>query len=132
MFRDSCRKKGVEHVGVFLLKSSDVADYLKKYEPVQLRWNKRTLVNQDYSVYNFGESKGQTHNRVLIYPTSNMIDWIKDNSFDFTKIVKGETVKITGAREKLYVAITRARHSVAIVYDFCDDEEIKGVQKFKE
>lgn len=128
---DSCRVEAVEHIGIFLLKKSDVADYLKKYKPVQLRWDRSVLVNQDFSVYNFGESKGQTHDRVLIFPTRNMIDWIKDNSFDFIKTVKGKKESIIGVREKLYVAITRARHSVAIVYDYSEDEKIEGVIKFK-
>jgi DNA helicase-2/ATP-dependent DNA helicase PcrA len=60
-----------------------------------------------------------------------MIDWIKNNSFDFSKKVGGKTVKIQGAKEKFYVAITRARQSVAIVYDYSDDEIIEGVQKYK-
>lgn len=128
---ETCRAEEVEHVGVFLLKRTNVNEYLKKYKPVQLRWDRKILVNQDYPVYNFGESKGQTHNRVIIYPTSNMINWIKDNSFDFTKQVKGKTEKIEGAKEKFYVAITRARHSVAIVYDYNDDEKIAGVQKLE-
>lgn len=127
----SCRAEEVEHMGVFVIRPSEVNNYLNKYNPVQLRWNKRKEVNQNIPVYNFGESKGQTHDRVLIYPTSNMIDWIKDNSFDFTKVVNGKAVNIEGVREKLYVAITRARHSVAIVYDYRDDEVIEGVQKYK-
>lgn len=128
---DSCRAEEVEHVGIFLLKKTDVNEYLKKYKPIQLRWNKKTLVSQDYNVYNFGESKGQTYNRVLIYPTSNIINWIKDNSFDFTKQNNGKTVKIEGAKEKFYVALTRARYSVAIVYDYNNDEKIAGVQKLE-
>lgn len=127
---DSCRVEESEHKGVFVLKSNDIEDYIKKYKPVQLRWNKRTIVNQNYPVYNFGESKGQTHDRVLIFPTANMIEWIKNNSFDFTKMVRGKKVKIEGAKEKFYVALTRARYSVALVYNYKDDEEIEGVQKF--
>ncbi len=60
-----------------------------------------------------------------------MINWIKDNSFDFTKQVKGKTVKIEGAKEKFYVAITRAKHSVTIVYDYKNEEKIAGVQKLE-
>lgn len=127
---DSCRKNNVEHTGVFIIRQNDVDEYLKKYNPVQLRWDRRKNVNENYSVYNFGESKGQTYDRVLIYPTPNMIDWIKDNSFDFKRTKKGKKENIIGAREKFYVAITRARYSVAIVYDFSDDEKIEGVQKF--
>ncbi len=126
---DICRNKDIEHSGVFVIRPSDVNDYLEKFKPTQLRWDKREKVNPNHPVYNFGESKGQTHDRVLIYPTSVMINWIKDNSFEFNKVVKGKTVKIEGAKEKLYVAITRARHSVAIVYNYNDDEIIEGVQK---
>ena len=126
----TCQNKNIEHTGIFILKPIDVDVYLKKYKPVQLRWDRRKIVNESYSAYNFGESKGQTHDRVLIYPTSNMADWIKDNSFDFKKTVNGKKVNITGVREKLYVAITRARHSVAFVYDYSDDEDIIDVRKF--
>ncbi|WP_321995978.1 UvrD-helicase domain-containing protein [Draconibacterium orientale] len=126
---NSCRKKKKKHTGVFVIKPADVDKYLKKYKPVQLRWDRRKKVNQAYSVYNFGESKGQTHDRVLIYPTTPMLQWILDNTYDFTRMGKGKKVKIIGAREKLYVAITRARHSVAFVHDFEDDEIIEGVNQ---
>ncbi|HOF17124.1 MAG TPA: UvrD-helicase domain-containing protein [Bacteroidales bacterium] len=128
---DSCRKKNIEHAGVFIVRQNDVDEYLKKYNPVQLRWNRQINVNENYSVYNFGESKGQTYDRVLIYPTSIMINWIKDNSFDFKRTKNGKQENIIGVREKFYVAITRARYSVAIVYNFSDDEKIEGVQKLK-
>lgn len=128
---DNCRADDIEHQGVFIVRPSDVKDYLEKYKPVQLRWDVRKRVNDKYPVFNFGESKGQTHDRVLIYPTSKMIDWVKDNSFDFTKKVNGRIEKIIGVREKFYVAITRARYSVAIEYDYSDEENINGVKKLE-
>ncbi|WP_298146607.1 UvrD-helicase domain-containing protein [Flavobacterium sp.] len=94
-----------EHSGVFLIKEADVDEYLKKYEPMQLRENKKTTVNKNYRVMNFGEAKGLSFERVLIYPTSPFIEWLKDNKSELKET----------SRSKLYVAITRARHSVAFV-----------------
>jgi len=96
-----------EHSGVFFIKEEDIEDYLQKFQPIQLRDSKRTNVNDNYRVMNFGESKGLSFDRVLIYPTKPFLDWLKDNN---SKLV--ET-----SRSKLYVAITRARHSVAILYN---------------
>lgn len=50
-----------------------------------------------------------------------MISWIYNNNFH----IKNQT------RAKLYVGITRARYSVAIVIDFSDEDEFKDVNKFK-
>src|SRR5690606_5969559 len=47
-----------EHSGVFFIKEQDVENYLQKFEPIQLRDTKRTVVNEHYRVMNFGESKG--------------------------------------------------------------------------
>ena len=54
-----------------------------------------------------GESKGLTFERVLIYPTSKMIDWI----FDHSKEMKSQS------KSKFYVGVTRAKYSVGIVFD---------------
>lgn len=102
-----------EHDGVFIIKEKDVNSYLKKFEPVQLRDSKRTSVHPDYRVMNFGESKGLSFERVLIYPTRPFISWMKDNKSELTDT----------SRSKIYVALTRARQSVAIV---CDAENIDG------
>ena len=127
---ETCRSDIYEHEGVFLIKKVDVANYLKKYNPVQLIWNKRTKVNTSYPVLTFGKSKGKTYERVIIYPTPNIKKWIHDNSFDFTKTKNGKKEKIKDAKEKFYVALTRARYSVAIVFDFREDEEFEGVDKY--
>lgn len=127
---EKCRANDIEHIGIFAIKPTDVDSYLEKYNPVQLRWNARIQVNNLYKVFNLGEAKGQTHNRVLIYPTANMLDWIKDNSFDFTKMKNGKKEKIVGVREKFYVAITRAKYSVGIVIDYNEDDEYENVKKY--
>ncbi|WIV12886.1 MULTISPECIES: UvrD-helicase domain-containing protein [Bacillota] len=93
------------HDGVYLVREKDVERYLKEYNPLQLRYSKSKKVNQRYRVKNFGESKGSTYNRVLVYPTKKIEDWLFDN-----KELDNFEIKC-----KFYVAITRARYSVAIV-----------------
>ena len=127
---EKCRNNEIEHKGVFIVRPNDVNSYLQNYKPVQLRWDKKKQTDQNYQTFNFGESKGQTHDRVLIYPTDKMEKWIKDNNYKFINIVKGKEKKIEGVKEKFYVAITRARHSVAIIYDYTDNEVIPNTEKF--
>ena len=70
--------------------------------------------------WNFGKSKGLTFNRVLIYPTNPIKNWIKDNNIELAST----------SRCKFYVAITRARYSVGIVYNYNDSENFKGIKKY--
>jgi DNA helicase II / ATP-dependent DNA helicase PcrA len=93
------------HSGVFFIKQKDIDSYLRKFNPLQLRDSKRTVVKENYSVMNFGEAKGLSFDRVLIYPTEPFIKWLKDSNAELA----------VTSRSKFYVAITRARHSVAIV-----------------
>lgn len=80
-----------------------------------------TNVSTDCRVYNFGESKGKTFDRVIIYPTDDMEKWVYKNA----------TVLTYSTRAKFYVAITRARYSVAIISDFPDNFSVDGVQLYK-
>ena len=54
---------------------------------------------------NFGESKGLTFERVLIYTTEAFVQWLKNRTAELKPDV----------RAKLYVALTRARYSAGIV-----------------
>ncbi len=103
----SGNKDTVEHSGVFFIKKKDIENYLLKYQPLQLRNDRRTKVKENYGVMNFGESKGLSFDRVLIYPTKLILEWLEDNSKELAET----------SRSKFYVALTRARHSVAIVCD---------------
>lgn len=95
-----------QHSGVFFIKEHDIERYLQEFQPVQLRNDSREKrTKENYRVMNFGEAKGLSFDRVLIYPTKPFLDWIKDNTSKLAET----------SRSKLYVAITRARHSVAIV-----------------
>lgn len=111
-----------EHHGIFLVKKVDIERYLSEYSPVILRDSRKTSVSSNASVMNFGAAKGLTFDRVLIYPTQPIINWLKDSD--------GELAPIS--RSKLYVAITRAKYSVAFVYDYKDGESIVGCTKFAE
>lgn len=102
---ETCRSYIVEHEGIFLLPPSNRDDYLSRYEPMQLRWDRRTKCNTQHPVATFGSCKGLTFERVLIYPTKDMVAWLNDRS----QVLSDKT------RAKLYVAITRAKFSVAFV-----------------
>ena len=126
-----CRNYTVKHEGVFLIKEKDVKEYVQKYNPTILRWNKSVKVEHGV-VYNMGESKGKTFDGVLIYPTNEMKKWINDNNYNFTKKIKGKVKELTSVKAKFYVAITRARYSVVIVYDYDDKKEYEGLIKYSE
>ena len=97
------------------MKSSDLDKYLSRYTPVQLRHNIRTATKREYASLNFGQSKGKTYDRVIIFPTEDMKKWLKDT----------RTSLADETRAKLYVAVTRARYSAAFVIpnDECDGIE---------
>ena len=111
----NCHPKGIDHQGVFVIKASDLDAYMSKFQPVQLRHNKRTATDGRFKSENFGQSKGKTYDRVVIYPTEDMRSWLKNRR---TKLAD-ET------RAKLYVAVTRARYSAAFVVP---DDEVSIIQ----
>lgn len=104
----SCRDNDTHtNQGVYLIRKKDVVKYLKEFNPVQLRWDSRINIQDDYPVYNFGLSKGLEFSRVLVYPPKAFIDWLKGDDSKLKPISKA----------KFYVAITRAKYSVGIIYD---------------
>jgi DNA helicase-2/ATP-dependent DNA helicase PcrA len=114
---EKCRSPVLEGAGLFIVRKHNHAEYMQRFQPMQLRSNSATKgVDPLLQVLNFGESKGLGFDRVIIYPTDNMVRWMKNNARD----LKDQT------RAKFYVALTRARHSVAIVHDFKDNEIMDG------
>ena len=109
-----------DHNGIFFVKKQDVEKYLQQYQPLQLRDSKRTNVNENYRVMNFGESKGLSFDRVLIYPTEPILKWLKNNQSE---------LKDTSC-SKLYVAITRAKYSVGIIVENGEQSVIDGISYF--
>ncbi len=105
----SCRRAPPAHSGMFLLRRADYAEYMATVRPMQLR-DKVTSSGVDAAspVMNFGGSKGRGFDHVVIIPTAPMQKWLADP----------KTALPAQSRAKLYVAITRARHSVAIAMDW--------------
>ncbi len=114
-----------EHQGVFAVPTSLVADYVTRYKPVILRWNKASETDLcDANVaYNFGEAKGIGFDRVLIIPTDKHARFLCGDRTAFARDVSDE------ARNKLYVGITRARYSVAFLHR--GGSVIKGAEVWK-
>lgn len=95
------------HDGVYTIASKDLRQYLEKYNPTILIYSKKTKTG-NLPALNFGVSKGQSFDRVIIYPIGPINDYLKT----------GDSCKLNSkTRALLYVAITRARYSVAFVYD---------------
>ena len=103
---DSAMNEKTEHDGIFWIEEKDVDSYMKIYNPIQLRHDRRTKVNEKFRVMTFGSAKGLTFDRVLIYPTQPMLNWLSGKSKD----MKDESLS------KFYVAVTRAKYSVGFVY----------------
>lgn len=95
-----------DHDGIYIVDPNDVENYTKIYSPTVLRYSRRSNTN-GLNAYNFGLVKGQNHDRVLIFPTAAIKDFLK----------RGDGTPLADVtRSKLYVAITRAKYSVAFVY----------------
>jgi DNA helicase-2/ATP-dependent DNA helicase PcrA len=94
------------HDGVFLVSEKAVTKYIDKYQPQMLRHDKRARTYGCVAL-NFGVAKGLEFQRVLVVPTTPIRQYL----------TTGNISHIEKARDKLHVAVTRARHSVAFVYD---------------
>ena len=92
------------HDGVFAITEEDVPSYVSQFDPQPLRDKVTTASHVDLPFRNFGTVKGQTFERVLIYPTKTVTAFL----------TKGTELKPKTACG-LYVAVTRAKHSVAFV-----------------
>lgn len=91
------------HDGIFKIKEEEVESYVREHNPVILRYNKKnTTLN--LPAVNIGMSKGRTYDRVLVFPTNPMIELLATKDVSKCKDLP-----------KLYIAITRARYSVAFV-----------------
>ncbi len=102
----SLRTDATGHDGVFVVSENLVEEYIERFKPQVLRHDKRAR-NYGCEALNFGLAKGLQFERVLIVPTSPIKKYLKD----------GALKHIEKARDRLHVAITRASHSVAFVFD---------------
>lgn len=104
-----------DHDGIFLVKKPDINDYCNKYLPQELVYSKA-----ENPAITFGNSKGLSFNRILIYPTKKIEKFLINN----------DVSEIDSIKAKFYVALTRAKYSVAIVYDYNDEENFDKIQKW--
>lgn len=117
---ESRNKATTGHDGVFAIRKSDVSAYLAMFTtaPQVLRFNKKTK-NLKGDPINFGQSKGMTFERTLIFPHASFKKFFTTNDIEDA----GKSV------EKIYVALTRARQSVGIVVDDNYKEEVLPIFK---
>lgn len=102
-----------DHEGIFLVKPEYVPKYVASIRPQVLRYSKDEAAYGDHAL-NIGVAKGQTFDHVLIYLQGTGEAYLATGRL--TKVLKGK-VKPAFHIPKLYVAVTRARFSVAFVYD---------------
>lgn len=106
----SLNNKDCNHEGLYIVKSEDFESYIQTYSPTVLRWSissKTPETAYPFEIKNIGVSKGATYDHVLIICTDPFKKFVKDGTIPVSEKTKCE----------LYVAITRARYSVAFVYD---------------
>lgn len=109
------------HLGAFIVKQSDVPNYIEAYDPMVLRWNVASgtkFIPARARCYNFGSSKGLGFDRVLILPADSQIHFVLDGMTPFPADAEA-------AQNKLYVAITRARYSVGFIVP---DKKAQGLR----
>ena len=91
------------HDGVFIIAKADAVKYFNFFKPQELRYNKKMVNICGFNAVNFGECKGKTYPRCLIYANKVFVDFLKGKKLQ--------------APEKYYVAVTRAKYSNTIVVD---------------
>lgn len=91
------------HEGVYIVTPGQVLAYVQEFAPTILRYD-RNEACAGLSAVNFGQSKGRTFPRVLIFPNGPLAEFLR--TADATRI---------RSPAKYYVALTRARQSVAFV-----------------
>ncbi|MFL2095262.1 UvrD-helicase domain-containing protein [Marinilactibacillus psychrotolerans] len=96
-----------EHDGIFLISWDNLTTYINTFKPTCYRNRVDSLILEGTIATNFGQCKGETVPRVLIYPTKPIKSFLKDS----TNQLKNQSAS------SFYVAITRAIHSVAIVVE---------------
>lgn len=104
----------VNHSGAFIVKQSQVTEYLTAFQPQVLRWSSTTgrkYLPSNLLCYTFGSCKGLGFDRVLIIPPDKHLKFL---SGDVTVFEKDKTEE---SRNKFYVAVTRARYSLAFVVE---------------
>lgn len=94
----------IENIGVYILDKKYIEKYCCYYSPTILRYNRTSIIpfNHNCKIFNYGNSKGATFERVVIVPVGTVMPFITKNK----KIASNQT------RSKFFVACTRAKYSI--------------------
>ncbi len=115
---NSLNEEVTEHDGIYTIKKENVEDYIREFSPKILRYSRKTKLFRDKAM-NFGQAKGLNFDRVLILPNKPIKKFLKT----------GDIKKVKKSRAKFYVALTRARYSVAFLYD--DEVNLEGIEGYE-
>ncbi len=100
------KSDAVDRAGVFLVTENAVEEYVRQLNPQVLRHSK-SAKSYGCKALNFGIAKGLEFERVLIVPTLPIKKYLES----------GDLKHLEKSKDKLHVAVTRARHSVAFAFD---------------
>lgn len=102
----SAQEERSNHMGLYGVHTQHVEQYVAQFSPLTLRWSKNSAKEFDgkFPMKNFGKVKGITADHVLIQPTERIKQFL----------TSGKPLEDSAA-SKLYVAVTRAKFSVAFV-----------------
>lgn len=103
-----------DHCGIFIVKVSQIDSYLIAFQPKILRWSATTgkkYLPNNVACHTFGSCKGLGFDRVLIILSDKHLKFINGDNTAFDRD------KTEESRNKLYVAITRARYSLAFLVE---------------
>lgn len=109
-----------EFEGLYLVRPSDIESFIRQLNAIQLRNSVNDLRTiKEYPVMNFGASKGLTMDSVLIFPTEPMTKWFEgtDNLANISRC-------------RLYIAITRAKYCIGVVYNYKNNTNIEGFKNY--
>lgn len=101
---ESLNDQETGHDGVFTVAVADASAYVATFDPLCLRHSAAIAKAIDLPFINIGIAKGLDVERVLVWPTSGVLEFLS----------KGKPLDPTPCCS-LYVAVTRARASVAFV-----------------
>jgi len=114
--------EGLSHKGLYYLKKSKLDEYMQIYSPTILVYNKLAKKHVcNYPALNWGNSKGTTLERTLIVLTQPVLKYLK--SGDLSEIKD---------KDKFYIALTRAKHSIAFLLEDKENLSLFHFENIKE
>jgi DNA helicase-2/ATP-dependent DNA helicase PcrA len=104
--RWTSRREPPDHDGLFAVAPKDAHAYAAAHGALCLRHSAAVAKDVDLPFINIGIAKGMDVERVLIWPTASVVSFLRE----------GKALKTTPC-SSLYVAVTRARASVAFIVE---------------